>query len=434
MAFLALLRIPPALTFPYLEFYLMTLKHTFLACTLFLGCSLSAAEVRLSVQGASDYAIRHNPGLVAARYQIDEAKARRYGVGRFSNPEFEVEHLQSTSSAERSTGIRLEQRFPVTARLRLEKRIADAQIEAARAEVRNAERQVAKEAQEAAVKLLALRERVKIAKGQASNSGELANFLQRRVESGEVSNLDALQVDLESQQLETEVVELETQEALLLGELRIQLGVSHNTRIVLQEQLAPVAPGGMDWRERPDLLAARIQADAAIDEIGLARANRWEDWTLSLKGEFSDEIDEPDGLEDEQFIGVSVKVPLPVWNDNKGKIRETSAAAKRKEAEVASIENKVANEAGAALQEMQAHARLLRAIDGSLSAKAATFEQLVKQAYEAGQASLQDSLRARERNLAIQRRRIDALENYQLARVRYLAATGAILPAQDLKR
>ena len=129
--------------------------------------SAAAQEVRLTLETAPAYALRNNPTLAAARLRIEEARGRLKQAGRLSNPEFDVEFDRNTRIPEGSLGLTLSQKFPVTARLRLEKAVSRAELAAAEAEVRNAERKLAAEVQTVVVKLLALAESACLARKAA---------------------------------------------------------------------------------------------------------------------------------------------------------------------------------------------------------------------------------------------------------------------------
>ena len=109
-----------------------------------LAASAGAAEVRLTLDSAADYALTHNPTLAAARLRIEEARGRLQQSGRLSNPELEFDFTRNTMGREGSLGVALMQRFPLTARLRHEKAVSRAELAAAEAEVRDGERKLAR--------------------------------------------------------------------------------------------------------------------------------------------------------------------------------------------------------------------------------------------------------------------------------------------------
>ena len=175
---------------------------------------------------------------------------------------------------ERSLEVAFMQRFPLTARLRLEKAVSKAQLSAAAAEVRDAESKVAADVRRVSVKLLALRAQQELRQQQLANSREQTEFVTKRVTTGEGSAVDAIQVDLETQQLEVEFLQLESARATLTAELRPLLGISANRPIEIAGTLP--APGtiprtGATGETRPDLQAAHLHALAARQNVGLAK-------------------------------------------------------------------------------------------------------------------------------------------------------------------
>jgi cobalt-zinc-cadmium efflux system outer membrane protein len=401
---------------------------------LFFACVLSmwARGASFSVDGAADYAIRHNPTLAAARLRIAEARSRVEQSGRLSNPELEFDFVRNTMGREGELGVSLMQRFPLTARLRHEKAVSRAELAAAEAEVRDAERKLAADVRTAAVKLLALDAQRDLRGKQLANSRELGSFLLKRVETGEASAVDASQVELETRQIEVENLQLATEEAALISELRPKLGVSGDTRINITGELpastALAASGSV--ANRPDVQAAEARADAANAAARQQRASRWEDVGLGATYTRERTKDEPDPTETEHMVGFKVSIPLPIWNSNSGRVHEAEATAVRAAKEVDATKITAGAEAAGVRDEMVTLARLVSELDTTVLPKAAQIEEQLRNTYSAGQTSLTEVLRARTRRLELQRLRIDALRDYQLARIRHETATAGSLPAR----
>src|SRR5690242_20708429 len=72
-----------------------------------LACAASAwaGHVSLSVEGAADYALKHNPTLTAARLRIEEARGRLQQSGRLTNPELELDFARNVRGQEGSASI-----------------------------------------------------------------------------------------------------------------------------------------------------------------------------------------------------------------------------------------------------------------------------------------------------------------------------------------
>ncbi len=391
--------------------------------------SLHAGEVRLKLQEVSDYTATHNRDLKAAAFRIEEACGRLTQAGRLANPELGFEHRRSVNTSGSSTEITLAQKFPLTARLRLEKAVSRAQLAAAEAEFQEEKRQILLKAKTGAVKWLAVQDRRAINAKQLANSQELTQFLKGRVSAGEAPATDATLVELETRQLESELLLFDVEAAALAGELRPLLGTPPGDSVVITGQLgAPrLANSTGDPNNRPDLQAARHQAEAARREIALARSNRWEDISVGLIAESGREEDDLGGSQRDHRLGFLVSVPLPLWNRNQGRIQETAAAAQRSQKEVDSLVAKISAEVTATRNELKTLAALIEEFDTKILPSATQLEEQLRASYGTGQTSLIEVLRARDRRLQLERQRSETLRDYHLARVREEAATGRIL-------
>ena len=104
------------------------------------------------------------------------------------------------------------QSFPITARLRLEKEVSKAEVKVAEAEVADYARKLIVKAQDAAIRVVAIRERQALRKRQAELAGQLAEYIQKAVEAGNDLVLDAGQARLEASQLALAIRALEKEE------------------------------------------------------------------------------------------------------------------------------------------------------------------------------------------------------------------------------
>jgi cobalt-zinc-cadmium efflux system outer membrane protein len=388
-----------------------------------------AAPLTVPFEQVPAHAIRHNRDLAAARLRIEEARGRLEQSGRLSNPEIEVDFARGLEMPEGELGVALTQRFPVTSRLRLEKAVSRAELSAAIAEVADAERKIAAEAGMAAVRLLANRLQRDLRNKQLANSREQAEFARKRVASGEASTVDATQFDLEVQQLQTELLQLDVEAETLQGELRPLLGAPATREIVIGGTLPPptrTPSGSPALSERPDYRAAQATAEAARQGSTLAKARKWEDFSFGVGVSSERSMDMPAGYERDYMIGFRFSIPLPLWDNSSGRIREAAATAARAEKEVDALELKISAEVAAARREMAALAKVINELDATVLPKAADLEDRLRQFYTSGQSPLTEVLRARDRRLQLQSRRVDALRDYHVARMKFRAATGQI--------
>ena len=396
--------------------------HFFL---LLLGASLPASDFTL--ESAVTHALAHNPDLAAARFRIDEARGKVTGAGRLSNPDLEISASKMTAGKEGNVGIAFMQKFPVTGRLRFEKAVTRAELAAAEAEFENEKRKVAEETRLVMVKLLALEQRRTLAGEQLENGRQMAKLATARAGAGAGSTTEAIQFELEAQELQFQVLTLDTEKPALLGELRVLLGMKPGEPLTTSGALPPagkISSLQTDPEKRADLHGASMMVEAAQRGIELERSKRYEDIAVGAMVERARRLDMPEPLMNETMLGIKISIPLPFWNKNEGPIEQATAAAQRAAKEREAMALRIRFEIAVAYGEMKAQVALVNSVNDTLLPKATEVEKRILDQYKQGQLSIQDVLRARDKRLQLERSRIDALRDYHLARARWLAATG----------
>lgn len=390
---------------------------------LFLGILASGAATTLENIGRQVAA--ENPELTAARFMIDEARGRHLGAGRLMNPEVEVTGRHMTEGREGGFSVGLMQRFPVTARLRLEKAVTAAQIAAAVAEVADKQRMLIAEAEAMAVKILAMHAEVGIEEDQATLAEKVTEIAAARAAADE-SAIDAGQMRLEARQQRNSIRKLQAEIAAMNESLKPMLGLAVHDEFEITGTLpGAVAPGrAMPGDARPDIQTALHRVSAAGQSVDLANARKWEDVSVGVMVDRGRTMDEPMGLRNETMIGVKVSIPLPFWNKNEGEIAETTAMRSRALAEVRALRLKAAGEVSSAKKEMDRLLPFITENTTQLLPLARQQIERVRESYANNQASLQDLLRARDQLLMVEMDRVNALREFQLARVRWRAALG----------
>ncbi len=387
---------------------------------------VSARSVSLGLNEAGTYALGQNPLLAAARFRIEEARGRLQQSGRFTNPEVSAAYNQNFRTPERSLEASFTQKFPLTARLRLEKAVSRAELAAAQEEVRDQERKLMAQARTIVARLLAIDAQQALRDTQLANSRQIAEFTLKRVETAEASATDVMLVELETRQLETEVLLLGVERTTLIGELRPIVGLAPTDNLTVRGGLpaaGSVPASGMNVAARPDFQAAQAVIAAARTGIALEHARKWDDIGVGIAriSEYSE--DAPEGFKREEFWGLRFSLPLPLWNDNSGRIREATAIAERRAKESDALVLTIRSEADAARGEMAALAKVIGVMDETLIPKATQVEEQLRTAMSTGLTPLLEVLRARDRRFQLQRQRVDALRDFHFARIRHDAAT-----------
>ena len=389
------------------------------ACALVIDLSGTPARVRAA-----------NPSLKAARLAIDEAKGRLLGAGKLENPVFSFEHQGESGLSPGSTGLALDQTFPLTKRLKLEKQLSSQMVRAAELEVRDAERQLIAEAQALVVKLIAIDQQRALRGRQATVAKELADFARERSAKGELSPLDAAQALVDSQRALLAGKTLETERVTILGEARRLLGVGADETIQVSGSLPPLfVPVGESWQRRPDFQASLLKEEAAKTDVEIARSKKWEDASAGIFGAREHEGIPGRGEDHSGYAGFRFSIPLPLRKRNEGEVAEKSASAERAALESEALASAITNEAETAREEMSAHAQLAAEMRQTLLPAIREQSDRLEQAYKNGEADLLSVLRAREQQLELEAAVLDSSRDFHLARIRYEAAIGLHAPA-----
>jgi outer membrane protein, heavy metal efflux system len=408
--------------------------NSFVCIALFISAS-SASALTVTFSDIGPRVRASHPSLKAARLAVDEARGRALGAGRLSNPTIGGEFQTESQVSPGAVGFSFDQAFPITRRLSIEKKLSAQLVDAAELEVRDAERKLTADAQTLAVKLLALKHQGTLRQQQIALAGKLSEFASSRAKAGEVSALDAAQIEVDRQRLQLESRRLETESEALRGELKPLLGMraEESLEIVgeLPEMKQPAATS--EWQQRADYQLSQKKAEASSTEIDLAKAKRYGDLSAGLFT--AREWQKTDGgREGTGYVGLRLSIPWPLWNRNEGEIAEKTAGSKRARLETEALASQITNEIEAARREMTAHADLLRDTKVKLLPLLLEHTAKLEKAYQSGQADLITLQRARDQRLQLEAAAIDTQRDFHLARIRYESATGKHAPAAATKR
>ncbi|RFC47255.1 MAG: outer membrane protein, cobalt-zinc-cadmium efflux system [Verrucomicrobia bacterium] len=410
--------------FPCPETFIrVAMRRSFIPIFLLLACA-QASALTLPLSGIASRVQTHHPMLKAARLLVEEARGRRLGSGRLANPTLEASFQNESKASPRTALFAIDQSFPLTKQLALEKQLSAQLVTAAELEVRDAERRLIAEARGQAVQMLALEKQRALRQMQTDLARQLSDFAKGRAGKGEVSPLDAAQAQVDAQRHQLEVRRLEAERISLSGMLKAMLGVAPEESLTISGDLPGLTmPGVTSWEQRTDYLMARTKVSAAQTDAALAHSKRMQDISA---GVFSAQ-EKQQGV-NTGYAGFRISIPLPFWNRNQGEIAEKSAAAERQRLEAEALGKQIASEADTARREMQANADLVRETRHELLPLVLEQTQQIEKAYANGQTDLITVLRARDQRLQLESAALDAERDFHLARIRYEAATGAALP------
>lgn len=392
---------------------------------------LPGAEA-VTLSDASDavrMALAENRDLRAARLAVAAAEARVRGAGRLANPEVEAT-VAGGQDFEGRIELGLSQRFPLTARLRLEKELSQLDLEAARWEVAETEWRVSRDVRRAFLELAGAQAVQALRVAQIGLSRDFSDALGRRVAEGFASSLEADEAGLELGELEAAGAEARALEAAAAGELALLIGRPAGEPLGVRDtlDLPSSVPTARKPDNRPDVRLAEIAIEAAETDLGLARAMRWEDVGVGLFVEGERFRDEPEGIETEGLIGMRLSVPLPVWQNGHAAVAERQALKTRRLEMLEALRLAAVHQTTAAWNRMQARFAAARQLQNVVLPKARRLLADTQSAYDRGETDADAVFRLRQRLIILETAALAARRDFHLARADWLHAVGPAKP------
>jgi len=398
-----------------------------------LAASTFAAD--LTPEGAVVLALSNNRELTAARLAIRQAENRLQQAGLLPNPEVEVNQRNETSfDGEYAFSTGFKQRFPITSRLTLAKEVARVDVATALAEVRNRERMLAGAVLTRSREWLVIRDKIKANQEIQNTIQKLVGVSEKRLQVAEASAADVNTAKLELQRLKLAQAALANQQETVAIDLNRLLGRESKTPL----QLAGAVGGDVDLQaiaemspqapaRRPDRQLAALTIDRAGAEVELARAEKWEDWTLGVDYSHSvDKFDEPIGTKTSNFVGIGLSIPLPLWNKSQGKIGEAEATRQRAEAEFAALDQPTATETQTAENQLRRLDGILRQYRNESLKLAEENIALLQKGYREGLVNITTVIQAQQQYSELRLNYLETLAEFQRSLTDWQIATAYV--------
>ncbi|MGZ0657401.1 TolC family protein [Coraliomargarita sp. W4R72] len=420
----------------YKKFYL---RHALVCAALFIGAASLPAQspVKLSSEDAVELALANQPLLQAAQAVVAQAEGRLLQAGRLTNPELGVSYAGDqafNNEGEQSFELSFSQRFPVTNRLKLERSLAQKEIEVARAEIDEQILQLKLQVRLAVLALADTKAEWALRSRLTELNRSFLQFIESRVRTGEASSVEVDQLKMGLYVTEQEAHHLEHQLIVDRAALSELMGMPSDYEFELSTQLViPEQPPSFPeftqaiLEEHPSYRLRRLLLQLAEGRIASARAERWADVAVQILYQEERGMDAPEGLGRDRFFGLGVSVPLPLHDRNQGNIAAQRASRSEMLWRLQSTTS-----------QLQIEAKLQANLASELYHQAEKYETellpvlqrndaAMQKAYTNGQVSLAELFQMQEQQLKIQSTQIEVLSELTKAHIRWSAATGVEL-------
>ena len=374
----------------------------------------------LTLRDALAAALLHNPQLRATAWEPRIAEARRLQAGLRPNPELDAsvegfagdDELSGFDAAE--TTVSLAQLIELGGKRQRRVDVAEAGRLVAVADVGAARLAVLTETTLRFLRVLELQRRIELAERAAALAAEATRLVERRVEAGDVSPIDATRARLESDAAAIRVDQLERR----LLTARRELAAAWDQDEPGFTDVAGDLPAVDDVPELPRLLArlddhpdlrrARAELTQRRAAIALERSRAVPDVTVAAGGQYKGEVNEP-GL----VAGVSV--PLPLFDRNQGNILAARLAAVQAVDAADAARRDLAVRLTRAHGDLDAAQREARAVEARLLPAATEAYEATRRAYEQGKVPFVSVLEAQQTLFEVERRLVEATFDYHRA-------------------
>jgi len=320
------------------------------AMAIIAGCASAA-----SLNALVDEALQRNPELEYYRAGIAAARGERRAAGEWANPEVNGELGAKIvrgdgTSAGPLWALGFGQPFELGPRMALRKAIANRQIVLAELGLQDFELELANRVRLLAYKTIIARKKSAAAGEVTKRFHDLTQVLEQREPAGVGPLLETRIIEANGLTLDRLRVEAERELQTASYELNQLRGARAGSPLVVAEEelrFAPLPPvSQLVASARQGNFDVQIRATELEQQGYKVRLSRTEKWPSITAGAFA--RGESADTDENQF-GLSVKLPLPLWNQNRGANETARARELQAQASLNATLRKVENEiAGAA--------------------------------------------------------------------------------------
>lgn len=278
----------------------------------------------LTLDQALKTAFAGNPELAAAQWEIGIAEGDRQQAGLVPNPEVSWE-AEDTRSESRTTTVMLSQSIELGGKRGARIDVASRAQDAAGIELERRSNALRADVIQAFSSAQTTQHRLQLSRQSLELAEQGLRVAQGRIQAGKSSPVEGTRAQVQLSEVRLELSRAERDQANAYQQLAQVMGASLPTLVSVQ-----TAPQGMPslppptrllerLNETPELRLAKLQIDQREASLGLEKAQRIPDLTVSVGSQYSE-------TERERVNVVGLSMPIPLFNRNQGNVL---AAARR---------------------------------------------------------------------------------------------------------
>ena len=380
-----------------------------------------AATARLSLDEALALFLRQNLDLIIAKYGIDYAQGQAITARLFPNPVLSVGAVGSwtqgrTLSRSGQVYPQVQQLFEMAGKRGYRIESAAYGIQGAEAAFEDAIRQLSFTVKETYYRVQLGLRRLNLAEENRDRFARILEINTVRFKKGFIAEVDLIRIRLQVVDFQSQVITALQDTESARADLRVLLQLPATTKLELTTDMEyrRIDPDVRAMQQlaldgRPDIRVKRIARAQRSADLKLAQAYRYPDVTIGGGYAFQG----PQGPDNPQQLGLSVGVPLPLFNRNQGGIAQGEVNVQVAEADLRKTLVEVENQVDIAHRNLIQSRNLVEAYQKGVLEDARQTLTIVERAYERGGATILELLDAARTARSIQLNYLESLFNYQ---------------------
>ncbi len=381
----------------------------------------ASPALRLSLEEAQALFLRKNLDLIITKYGIDTARGQEITARLFPNPVLSVGTVGSATQGRtlaRSGQVypQVQQLFEMAGKRGYRIESAAFGTKGAEAAFEDALRQLSFTLKESYFRVQVGQRRLALAEENRDRFARILEVNSLRFKKGFISEVDLIRIRLQVVDFQSQVISSLQETESARTDLRLLLQVPAATKVELttdleyrrvEPDLSALQRVALD--ARPDIRMKRLARSQRSADLKLAQAYRYPDVTVGA----GYAVQGPQGPDNPQQLGLSLGVPLPLFNRNQGGIAQSEVGVQVAEAELQKTLLEVENQVDIAYRTLLQSRTLVEAYQRGVLDDARQTFTIVERAYERGGATILELLDAARTARAIQLNYLESLFSYQ---------------------
>ena len=366
---------------------------------------VQAEEAILTIDQVLSLFYERNLDLIAAQYNIDQARAQEIIASAIPNPTltFDAEQIRSRNLVQGLTptpidkgpyyNFLIQQLIQTAGKRGLSMESSRLGTEAAEADLQDVLRTLSNTVRKAFYTLLLAQKTAEVAEDNKYRYEQIWELDKLRLKQGDISEADYLRIEVEKLKAESDwnnaeaaVKTAQTYLAKLLAwpenAMSMKAKDEWPSNMPLTEKADAASLLEKAMQQRPDIIAAKTRTEQAKKELTLAQRRAIPDVTVGVGFTHDPQNINPD------YAQAQISIPIPLFYRQKGEISQAAVNLQNAQLNLAQAEQTLKSDVTSSLAKWEAAEKLVKRYEKNILAKINQIRDSAEFAYSKGATSL----------------------------------------------